>query len=91
MLEFTVDSSHWSLFRLECAEYECGSPSCLEIEDMHSYDASTECEMDSVQPAYGNSTMHTEDWNDDADRYAIDDELLHSEPELTYNQWRLSL
>ena len=91
MLEFTVDSSHWSMLRLECAEYDCGSPSLYEIEDMHTYDATTSCEMDNVQPAYGNSTMHTDDWNTDDDRYAIDDELLYSEPQLTYSQWRHSL
>ena len=81
---FTVDSSHWSLFRLECAEYDCGHSLVID------YTYSTPCvgsELDTQQPAYGNATMHTEDWNTDDDRFGIDEELLSSEPDLTFQQW----
>ncbi len=88
--EFIVDSSHWSLFSLECAEYDCGSPSCLEVEDMHHLIASTDCTVDDRQPAMGMPSMHTDDWNADEDRFGWDEDLFFTQPELTFNQWLMS-
>lgn len=78
---FNVDATRWSLYQLECAEYDCGQAYSIELSLSELCVGS---ELDSLQPAHGNSVLHTTDWCEDEDRLSLDEGAYHSHTDYYY-------